>query len=239
MTQISPPRPGLLREITDIMSRVAPPYHEPRAVVQRRRVVVGVVVLIGAAVLVAMHSKLPGDASFYWLSLVLAAVWTVGAVVAGPLHMGVLRFRGRNERPVFTGTGVGLLLGGVFLLGGLAVQDIPPLADQVVAILAYTTEVSWRLVVLIALCNAIAEELFFRGALFSAFGRRSPLVWSTLLYIAAMMAAGNLMVGVAALILGTVCAFERRATGGVLAPVLTHLVWSLVMVLALPPIFGM
>lgn len=239
MTQISPPRPGLLREITAIMSRVAPPYHEPRAVVQRRRVVVGVVVLIGAAVLVAMHSKLPGDASFYWLSLVLAAVWTVGAVVAGPLHLGVLRFRGRNERPVFTGTGVGLLLGGVFLLGGLAVQDIPPLADQVVAILAYTTEVSWRLVVLIALCNAIAEELFFRGALFSAFGRRSPLVWSTLLYIAAMMAAGNLMVGVAALILGTVCAFERRATGGVLAPVLTHLVWSLVMVLALPPIFGM
>lgn len=239
MTQISPPRPGLLREITAIMSRVAPPYHEPRAVVQRRRVVVGVVVLIGAAVLVAMHSKLPGDASFYWLSLVLAAVWTVGAVVAGPLHLGVLRFRGRNERPVFTGTGVGLLLGGVFLLGGLAVQDIPPLADQVVAILAYTTEVSWRLVVLIALCNAIAEELFFRGALFSAFGRRSPFVWSTLLYIAAMMAAGNLMVGVAALILGTVCAFERRATGGVLAPVLTHLVWGLVMVLALPPIFGM
>ncbi len=239
MTQISPSRPGLLREITHIMTRVALPYHEPRAVVQRRRAVVGVVVLIGAAVLVAMHSKLPGDPAFYWLSLVLAAVWTVGAVVAGPLHLGVLRFRGRNERPVFTGTGVGLVLGGVFLLGGLAVQDIPPLADQVVAILAYTTEASWRIVVLIALVNAIAEELFFRGALFSAFGRRSPLVFSTLLYVAAMMAAGNFMVGVAALVLGTVCALERRATGGVLAPVLTHLVWGLMMVLALPPIFGM
>lgn len=239
MTQISPARPGLLREITDIISRVALPYHEPRGVVQRRRAVVGVVVVIGAAVLAAMHSKLPGDPAFYWLSLILAVVWTVGAVVAGPLHLGVLRFRGRNERPVFTGTGVGLVLGGVFLLGGLAVQDIPPLANQVVAILAYTTEASWRLVVLIALVNAIAEELFFRGALFSAFGRRSPLVFSTLLYVAAMMAAGNLMVGVAALVLGTVCALERRATGGVLAPVLTHLVWGLMMVLALPPIFGM
>lgn len=239
MTQISPAHPGLLREITDIVTHVAPPYHESPAVVQRRRAVVGVVVLIGAAVLGAMHSKLPGDPAFYWLSLALAAVWALGAVVAGPLHLGVLRFRGRNERPVFTGTGVGLVLGGVFLLGGLAVQDIPPLAEQVTAILAYTTEMSWRLVVLIAIVNAIAEEMFFRGALFSAFGRRSPLVFSTLLYVAAMMAAGNLMVGVAALVLGTVCAIERRATGGVLAPVLTHLVWGLVMVLALPPIFGM
>lgn len=239
MTQISPARPGLLREITKIITKVALPYHEPRAVVQRRRVVVGVVVVIGAAVVLAMHSKLPGDASFYWLSLVLAAVWSVGAVVSGPLHLGVLRFRGRNERPVFTGTGVGLVLGGVFLLGGLVVQQIPVLAGQVTAILDYTTAVSWRLVVLIAIVNAIAEEMFFRGALFSAFGRRSPLVFSTLLYVAAMMAAGNLMVGVAALVLGTVCAIERRATGGVLAPVLTHLVWSLVMVLALPPIFGL
>jgi membrane protease YdiL (CAAX protease family) len=168
----------------------------------------------------------------------LAAIWSAGAVLAGPLHLGAVRFRGRNERPVFTGTGVGLVLGGVFLLGGLAVQQIPPLADQVIAILDYTTQVSWRLVVLIAIVNAVAEEMFFRGALFSAFGRRYPLVLSTLLYIAAMMAAGNLMIGVAALVLGTVCAIERRATGGVLAPVLTHLVWGLMMVLALPPIFG-
>ncbi|OBH15893.1 CPBP family intramembrane metalloprotease [Mycolicibacter terrae] len=238
MTQTSSARPGLLREFTGIFSKVSAPYHEPRAVVHRRRVVVAVVVLLGAAVLASMHTKNPGDAAFYWLSLALAAVWSVGAVVAGPLHLGAVRFRGRNERPVFTGTGVGLLLGGVFLLGGLAVQQIPPLAGQVTAILDYTTQVSWRLVVLIAIVNAVAEEMFFRGALFSAFGRRYPLVLSTLLYIAAMMAAGNLMIGVAALVLGTVCAIERRATGGVLAPVLTHLVWGLMMVLALPPIFG-
>ena len=46
------------------------------------------------------------------------------------------------------------------------------------------------------------------------------------------------MLGFAAIILGTVCALERRATGGVLAPVLTHVVWGLIMVLALPPMFG-
>jgi membrane protease YdiL (CAAX protease family) len=239
MTQTSSARPGLLREFTNIFTKVSLPYHEPRAIVTRRRVVVAVVVLLGASVLAFMHTKNPGDAAFYWLSLALAAIWSVGAVAAGPLHLGAVRFRGRNERPVFTGTGVGLVLGGVFLLGGLAVQQIPPLAGQVIAILDYTTHVSWRLVVLIAIVNAIAEEMFFRGALFSAFGRRYPLVFSTLLYVAAMAAAGNLMIGVAALVLGTVCAIERRATGGVLAPVLTHLVWGLVMVLALPSIFGM
>ena len=47
------------------------------------------------------------------------------------------------------------------------------------------------------------------------------------------------MLGFAALILGAVCAWERRATGGVLAPVLTHVVWGLLMVLALPPVFGL
>ncbi|MEO6793192.1 MAG: type II CAAX endopeptidase family protein [Mycobacterium sp.] len=239
MTQTSPTRSGLIREFTNIITKVAVPYHEPKAVVLRRRVVVAVVLVLGAAVLGFMHTKHPGEPSFYWLSLALAAVWATGALLSGPLHLGVVRFRGRNERPVFTGTGIGLLLGGVFVLGAFAVQQIPSLAGQVTAVLDFTTQISWRLVVVIAIVNAIAEEMFFRGALFSALGRRYPLVVSTLLYVAAMMAAGNLMVGLAALVLGTVCAIERRATGGVLAPVFTHLVWGLTMVLALPPIFGM
>ncbi|MGH3557092.1 MAG: CPBP family glutamic-type intramembrane protease, partial [Mycobacterium sp.] len=77
-----------------------------------------------------------------------------------------------------------------------------------------------------------------RGALYTALGRHHPVLISTILYIAATLASQNLMLGFAAIILGTVCALERRATGGVLAPILTHFVWSLVVVLALPPLFG-
>ena len=58
-------------------------------------------------------------------------------------------------------------------------------------------------------------------------------------YVAATLASGNPMIAFAAIILGTVCALERRATGGVLAPILTHLVWTLVVLLALPPLFGL
>lgn len=238
MTQSCSTRPGLLREFITIITNVAAPYHEPKNVVLRRRIVVAVVLVAGATLLGLMHSRQPGDPVYYRLALALAVLWGAGALLSGPLHLGMVRFRGRNERPVLTGAGVGLLLGGVFLLGGLVVREILPLAHQVTDVLDFVTQASRRVVVLLALLNAITEEMFFRAALFTSFGRRYPVVASTMLYVAAMMATGNLMLGFAALVLGTVCAVERRATGGVLASVLTHLVWGLIMVLALPPLFG-
>lgn len=239
MTQPNKTHPGLPREFVDILTRVAPPYHESKAVVLRRRVVVALVLIIGATLLGLMRGKPQDSPMFYWLALALAVVWGVGALLSGPLHLGMVRFRGRNERPVFTGTGVGLVLGGVFVLGGLVVRGMSPLADQVTQALQFTTEASWRIVISIALLNAITQEMFFRAALYTAFGRHYPIVGSTVLYVAAVLVTGNWMLGFAALVLGTVCAVERRATGGVLAPVLTHLVWGLVMVLALPPLFGL
>jgi membrane protease YdiL (CAAX protease family) len=239
MSQSNPTRPGLVHEFTEIITNIAGPYHEAPKVVSQRRVVAAVVLVAGAGVLGFMLSRKPGEPAFYFSAFALAAVWAVGALVSGPLHLGVVRFRGRNERPVFTGTGIGLVLGVIFVLGALAVRQLPWLATAVSRVLEFAEQGSWELIVLITLVNAIAEEMFFRGALYTAFGRRYPLVGSTLLYIAAMLATGNLMLGFAALIVGTACAVERRASGGVLAPVLTHLVWGLIMVLALPPMFGM
>jgi membrane protease YdiL (CAAX protease family) len=93
-------------------------------------------------------------------------------------------------------------------------------------------------VVVVTVVNGVAEEMFFRGALYTALGRHYPVVISTILYILVVSLGGNAMLGFAGLILGAVCALERRASGGILAPMLTHLVWGLIMVLALPPLFG-
>lgn len=206
--------------------------------VRRRRLVVCVVLVVGAVLLgISLRSR-PGDPSFYWLTMALAATWGLGAFLSGPLHLGHIEWHGRNQRPVLTGTGVGLLMVGVFLLGGLVVREIPPLAERITRVLQYTDFGPLWLIVLITVVNGVTEELFFRGALFTALGRWHPVLISTLLYIVATLASGNPMLGFAALILGTVCALERRATGGVLAPVLTHLVWGLAMVLTLPPLFG-
>ena len=228
----------LLSRIRAAATNVAVPYQEWPAIIRRRRLMVCVVLVAGAVLLgFSLRSK-PGDESFYGLTVALAATWTAGAFLSGPLHLGGIRWRGRNQRPVITGTTIGLLLGVVFLAGGLVAREIPAVAERITNVLQYANIGPLWIIVLITVINGVAEELFFRGALYTALGNFHPVAISTLLYIITTAASGNPMLGFAALILGTVCALERRATGGVLAPVLTHLVWGLIMVLALPPLFG-
>jgi membrane protease YdiL (CAAX protease family) len=229
---------GLRTEIGEIVGTVAVAPDEPPSTVHRRRVVVVVVLAIGAALLGFSLTRKPGDESFYWLTLALAAVWAVGALGSGPLHLGSVRFRGRDQRPVIAGTVIGLLLGGVFVVGGLVAREIPPVRDYVVSVLEFTNFGALWFVVLITVVNGVAEEMFFRGSLYTALGRFHPEVASTLVYAVAVLATGNPMLGFAGIVLGAVCAIERRITGGVLAPMLTHFFWGLIMVLALPPVFG-
>jgi uncharacterized protein len=234
----TPYRATVFAELRRAITNVAVPHNEPPGVVRRRRVIVAITLVIGAGVLGFSLRRHPGESSFYWLTLLLAAVWFTGGFVSGPLHLGGICWRGRNQRPAITGTVIGLLLGGVFVLGGLIAREIPAVSALITRVLLFAHQGSFLLIVLITVINAVAEEIFFRGALYSALGRYHPVVISTLLYVCAAMASGNPMLGFAAIVLGTVCALERRASGGVLAPVLTHFVWGLIMVLALPPMFG-
>jgi uncharacterized protein len=234
----TPYRASVASELRRAITNVAVPHNEPPGVVRRRRVVVAITLAIGAAVLGFSLRRHPGESSFYWLTLVLAAVWIAGGFLSGPLHLGGICWRGRNQRPVITGTTVGLLLGGAFVAGGLIAKEIPAVSALITRVLLFTHHGFFTFVVAITVINGIAEEIFFRGALYTAVGRYHPTVISSILYTCATLASGNPMLGFAAVILGTVCALERRASGGALAPVLTHLVWGLIMVLALPPLFG-
>ena len=229
---VAPYRVSVFSELRRAITNVAVPHHESPAVVLRRRVVVGVTLVIGAVVLGLSLRRTPGESSFYWLTLALAAVWMVGAFVSGPLHLGGIKWRGRNQRPVISGTAIGLLIGGCFVLGGLIAREIPAVSAFITRVLLFAHQGAFWLVVLITVVNGVAEEVFFRGARFH------PVPISTVLYACVSMASGNPMLGFAAIILGAVCALERRASGGVLAPVLTHFAWGVIMVLALPPLFG-
>lgn len=238
MTQPAATRPSFVHELRGIAATVAVPHHEPPALILRRRIIVGVVLLFGGALLGYSLTRPPGDESFLWLTLALAGVWAVGALASGPLHLGCVRFRGRNQRPVITGTVLGLVLGGVFVVGGFIAREIAGVRECITGVLEFANYGPLALVTLITVVNGLAEEMIFRGALYTALGRAYPVLVSTVLYVMATVTTGNPMLGFAAVILGTVCALERRATGGVLAPMLTHFFWGLVMVLALPPIFG-
>ena len=61
---------------------------------------------------------------------------------------------------------------------------------------------------------------------------------TTLAYAVATLATGNVMLGFAAVVLGVVVGLQRRASGGIFAPILTHITWSLSMLFALPVLFG-
>jgi membrane protease YdiL (CAAX protease family) len=239
VTQAPATRLSWLAEYREIVGACPVPHHEPPSVIRRRRIVVAVVLVIGAALLGYSLTRPPGDDSFYWLTLGLAGVWAVGALVSGPLHLGCIRFRGRNQRPFITGTAVGLALGAAFVVGGLIAREIPGVREYITRVLEFADYGPLLLVTFITVINGVAEEMFFRGAVYTALGRHYPIIISTVLYVIATSATtGNPMLGFAAIILGTVCALERRVTGGVLAPMLTHFFWGLVLVLALPPIFG-
>ena len=89
---------ALIGEIRAAAVKEAVPYQEWPSVVRRRRVIVGVVTVCGAMLLGYSLSRRPGDETFYWLTLGLAAVWTLGAYASGPLHLGSIKWRGRNQR---------------------------------------------------------------------------------------------------------------------------------------------
>ena len=112
------------------------------------------------------------------------------------------------------------------MVGALVVREIGPLRDYVVSVLAHAREGDLALIAVVTVVNGIAEEIFFRGALFAAIGRRHPVLISTGVYALATVATANPMLVFAALTLGTVLGLQRRASGGILAPIITHVTWS-------------
>ncbi|WP_110181019.1 CPBP family intramembrane glutamic endopeptidase [Nocardioides solisilvae] len=223
-------RAFLRRALWDVVPR---DQRDTAAALRRRQVVVGIVVLLGAALLGWSVRLEPGDDLFYLGTTALAALWAAGSLVSGRLHLGRIAFRDRLARPVLTPLALGFGLAAVFILGALVVRQIPFLEDQVGSVLDFADEGSVPLLVVITAVSGVAEELFFRGAAYAAIPRH-PVLWTSLAYVVATGATGNVMLTFAAGLLGVLCGLQRRASGGILAPALTHVSWSLTMLLVLP-----
>ena len=200
----------------------------------RRRLVIIAFGVIGVAGLAWGLRTDPGSGAFYISTLALSVVWFVGGLLSGPVPLGWEVHDGQRRRPILSAIIAGAALAAVFVVGALMVRHIPALSDRVERVLDYASEGSWPIVLLLTLANGIAEEVFFRGAVQPALPERTRLPVSVLIYAAMTMATGNLMLGFAAVLLGAVVGLQRRATGGVLAPVLTHVTWSVLMFVALP-----
>lgn len=235
-------RSWVRRSLWDVVSR---DEHQSDAALRRRRAVTIGFGVLGALVLGVSLRIEPGSVWFYPAALALAGVWAVGAFASGPLHLGRIgtwrrqagEGRQRLVRPVLSPILLGLGLAGIFVVGGLIVREIPWLDRQVRSVLDFAEQGSLPILIVVTAVNGVAEELFFRGAVYAALPRH-PVAWTSVAYVIATLATGNVMLAFAAILLGVVVGLERRASGGVLAPILTHCAWSLSMLLALPLLFG-
>ncbi|KNX36846.1 CPBP family intramembrane glutamic endopeptidase [Luteipulveratus halotolerans] len=204
-------------------------------VVARRRVVCVVTALVGAVLLALSLSTPPGSSRFYPLAAALALTWFVGALLAGPVRIARTRPRAPTT-PAVAGLLAGLALAGACVVGTALIGSFAPVHSAVTEVTDIARRGVPALVLPVAVVTGAAEELFFRGAVFDALPRDRAVVGSTAVYALITLATGNLMLVLAAAVLGGVTSQQRRVTGGVLAPVVTHAVWSTCMVLALPPV---
>jgi hypothetical protein len=97
---------------------------------------------------------------------------------------------------------VGLLAVAGFVVGALVIRNIEPLRSVVAEALAHSRRGNAGLVLVVTLLNGAAEEVFFRGALYAAVGRRHKVVISVAGYVLVTAATGNLMLVFAALLMG-------------------------------------
>ena len=200
--------------------------------------VVAITLVVGATLLGVSLNVPPDSVAFYPLTLALAATWVIGGFASGPLHLGRINFRGELRRPVILPILLGLAAAAVFVVGAVVVREIEPLRAMTENVLAFARYGSLALVAVITVINGIAEEIFFRGALFAAIGVWHPVAISTGVYALTTVATGNPMLVFAAVLLGLLLGLQRRASGGILGPILTHCTWSLTMLLVLPPVFA-
>jgi membrane protease YdiL (CAAX protease family) len=211
-------------------------HSEPDWAFRRRRWVAALTLLAGAGVLGWALRIEPGDSLFYVATLALAGVWTVGALLSGPLHLGRAHTRAgaHDSRAVVQSLALGVLLLAVFMVGAVVVARVDFLRNPVDDLLDHAQVGSLALVAAITALNGIAEELYFRGALYAGIGRKHAVLVTTVVYAAVTATAGIPLLVLAAAILGLVVGLQRRVTGGILGPTVTHLTWSLGMLFLLP-----
>ncbi|HSB85282.1 MAG TPA: type II CAAX endopeptidase family protein [Ilumatobacteraceae bacterium] len=200
----------------------------------RRRAVVIAFGMVGIGLLAWGLRAEPGSGAFYTSTLALAVVWLLGGLLSGPVTLGWEMHDGRRRRPVLSAIIAGAVLAAVFVVGALVVRHIPVLRHRVAGVLDFARHGSWPIVLALTVANGLAEEVFFRGGVQPALPERIRLPASVAIYAGVTLATGKVMLCFAAALLGVVVSLQRRATDGVLSPILTHVLWAVLMFIFLP-----
>lgn len=198
------------------------------------RVTVAVVGVLGIAASGWVLRLPTTDARFFPATAVLGLIWLGGALLAVRVGRQRIPLGVRVPRAIALGVGAGLGLLALFALGALIVSGLPMLRDPVLALIGHAGQGALPVAIAATAVNGIAEECYFRGALYQALPERTALLGSTAVYALGAAASGIVLLVLAALLLGVLTAGLRHRTGGIAGPAAAHLVWSLGMLLLLP-----
>lgn len=194
---------------------------------------------LGASALLRLSFSAPeGSQRFYLLTAGLAGTLTAGALGASPVRWHGEDGLGHPASAARNLIGVPALIGAATFAGfyGAArvVRRHPPLRRAIASVFRYADRGSTPLVVIIAVGGGVSEELFYRGALWR--GPR-PLWPTTLAYATSTSVTGNPVLVLAGLVTSVIFGWQRAASGGVLAPAVAHVTWSVLMLRYIPPLF--
>ena len=230
-------REQLLRHVPAVLVEKVPRDHrEPDHLWRRRRRVVTGTLAVGSALLERSLSAEPDSTAFYRLTAAVAGTWVTGGLASGPLHLGRELRGDALRRPLVTPMAFGVGAFGLFYGLALVAREVPILQRHISSVLDYAVEGSTAKILLTTLANGAAEEVFFRGALYASVADH-PVALSTLAYTATTVATRNPALVLAAGVMGTLFGLQRRGSGGIQAPLITHVTWSTLMLRFLPPLF--
>ncbi|WP_228785978.1 CPBP family intramembrane glutamic endopeptidase [Nocardia terpenica] len=198
----------------------------------RRHATVTGATLLGAGLLGKALRAQPDTTEFYTLTSATAATWTIGAILTNPSPWTPPR---ASQAVRATATGAAAFA--VFYGAARVARRIPVLEHAIHDVLRYARHSPSRRTLLVALLSGAAEEVFFRGPVYDM-SSHHPVATSTTVYCLATTPTRNPALLLAAAVMGTVFALQRRATDTVWAPLLTHLTWSTLMVRYLPDLFA-
>lgn len=208
-----------------------------RATAHRERLVAAVA-LTGTGLLGASLATEPDSTQFYGLTFAVAGTWLVGGLASNPLHLRSVSTHDHSRRRlVITPILTGAVAFGAFFGAALVARRIPVLNEALTSVLSYADRGSDPWVLATTLANGVAEEVFFRGALYAALGAHNPVGASTALYMLTTSATRNPALVFASGVMGWLFAAQRCASGGIQAPILTHVTWSALMLRYIPSLF--